>query len=186
MNIKIIFAFTLGVAAGTVATCKFFKTKYEAIAQEEIDSVKEVYYKKESILAKTLDSLTSKDEGQPDTNEEDVAEYTDMVKDLGYTKNEQKGGSEPMKEKMIEVIPPDEFGENDEYDLISLTYYANDILTDDGDDPIYNIDDVVGPDALDSFGEWDDNVVYVRNDGRKCYYEICKDLSEYSDPSVDA
>ena len=92
-----------------------------------------------------------------------------------------------MTDNMIEVIPPDEFGEYDDYDLIGLTYYANDVLTDDGDFPIDDPEEVVGPDALDSFGEWEDDTVYVRNDTLKCYYEICRDNSEYdySDQSVD-
>ena len=60
-------------------------------------------------------------------------------------------------------------------------------LTDDGDFPIDDPEEVVGPDALDSFGEWEDDTVYVRNDTLKCYYEICRDNSEYdySDQSVD-
>ena len=44
-GIKMIFAFTLGAAAGVVVAQRYFKTKYETIAQEEIDSVKDVYSK---------------------------------------------------------------------------------------------------------------------------------------------
>ena len=51
-TIKIIFTFTLGVAVGMVATQRFFKAKYEAIAQEDIDSVKETYRKKLDTLDK--------------------------------------------------------------------------------------------------------------------------------------
>ena len=91
----------------------------------------------------------------------------------------------------IEVIPPDEYGyngDNDEYidyDLLSFTYYANGVLADDGDFPIENVEAVIGPDALDSFGEWEDDRVFVRNDDRKCYYEILRDLDDYSGPQVD-
>lgn len=182
-NVKIIFTFALGAAVGAVATQRFFKKKYEAIAQEEIDSVKEVYSKKEDILAKSLDSLIGEDESQPEVTEEDVDEYADMVNDLGYTKNEKKGGSDPMNENKIEVISPDEFGDNDEYDLISLTYYANKILTDDGDFEIEDPETIVGTEALTSFGEYEQDAVYVRNDERKCYYEILRDNSDYSGPS---
>lgn len=177
-NVKIIFTFALGAAVGVVASQRFFKKKYEAIAQEEIDSVKEVYSKKEEILAKTLF-----DEDTVDATEEEVNEYTDMINNLGYTKNEEKGGSEPMNKNMIEVIPPDEFGDNDEYDLISITYYANKILTDDGDYPIDDPESIVGTEALNSFGEYEQDAVYVRNDERKCYYEILRDNSDYSGPS---
>lgn len=181
-SVKIIFAFTLGAAVGVVATRKFFETKYAAIAQEEIDSVKEVYSKKHK-----------RDEEDKETpsytpTQSDVTEYEDIIDEMAYVKNEKKGGSEPMKENnTIEVIPPDDFGEDDDYDLISITYYANGILTDDGDFPIEDIEGTVGPDALDSFGEWEDDAVYVKNNERKCYYEILRDNSDYvgEDPSVD-
>ena len=164
-NVKIIFGFTLGVAAGVVATWKFFKTKYETISREEIDSVKEVYSKKNN-------------------PREQVEEYKEMVNDLCY-KNKEKGGSESMKNQKIEVIPPDEYGIEDDYDLIELIYYADGVLVDDGNYPIEDVDETVGPEALDSFGEWEDDEVYVRNDERKCYYNILRDNSNYSDLSVN-
>ena len=182
-GIKMIFAFTLGAAAGVVVAQRYFKTKYETIAQEEIDSVKEVYYKKrKNEIEKTVDNICN---NKPNDNLGELDAYKDTVHDLGYDKKE--GGSEAMTDNMIEVIPPDEFGAYDDYDLIGLTYYANDVLTDDGDFPIDDPEEVVGPDALDSFGEWEDDTVYVRNDTLKCYYEICRDNSEYdySDQSVD-
>lgn len=177
-SVKIIFTFTLGVAAGSVATWKYFKNKYAAIAQEEIDSVKEVYSKKNKLETKKEDNTVSIEEFEG---------YKEVIDEFGYSNIDQEGGSESMnEEKRIEVIPPDEYGENEDYDLISLNYYSDGILTDDIDDPIEDVEKIIGPDALDSFGEWEDDAVYVRNDERKCYYEILKDLNKYSDPSVDA
>ena len=170
-GIKFIFAFGLGVVAGSVATCKYFKTKYETIAQEEIDSVKEVYSRKNKPEEDTSHKIII----------DKINEYKDMVGNLNYSNIKEKGGSESMEKCSIEVVPPDEFGENDEYDLISITYYANGVLTDDGDYPIEDVEDTVGPDALNSFGEYEDDTVYVRNDDRKCYYEICRDNSNYID-----
>ena len=42
-NIKIAIAFSLGVAAGVAASWRYMKTKYERLAQEQIDDVKEKY-----------------------------------------------------------------------------------------------------------------------------------------------
>ena len=42
--------FATGAVIGSVVTWKIIKTKYEQIAQEEIDSVKEVFSKKEDDL----------------------------------------------------------------------------------------------------------------------------------------
>ena len=178
-SIKIIFAFSLGVVTGVVTTQRFFKTKYEVIAQEEIDSVKEVYSKKETTNEPDIDSYI------PIEEDEDEDEYKTILINSGYSNyEEKKGGSEPMKNDVPYVIPPDEFGNDDEYDLIGLTYYANGVLTDDGDYPIEDTDLVVGPEALKSFGEYEEDTVYVKNDERKCYYEICRDPSEYSGPRV--
>ena len=176
-SIKFMFTFVFGAAIGVVATQKFFKIKYETIAQEEIDSVKEVYSKKNKIENKRDNTISI----------EEFEECKKIMDNLGYSNTNMKGGSESMnEEKYIEVIPPDEYGENEDYDLISLNYYSDGILTDDLNDPIEDIEKIIGQDALDSFGEWEDDAVYVRNDERKCYYEILKDLSKYSDPSVDA
>ena len=84
-SVKIIFSFTLGAAVGLVATQRFFKAKYEAIAQEEIDSVKEVYSKKHK------DNMNEVDENVSSTPE-NVEEYANIVHDLRYTNNKKEGG----------------------------------------------------------------------------------------------
>lgn len=43
-------AFIIGAATGSVATWYLLKDKYEALAQEEIDSVKEVFLRREQEL----------------------------------------------------------------------------------------------------------------------------------------
>ena len=178
-NVKIVFTFTLGVVVGAAATWQFFKTKYEAISQEEINSVKEVYSKRN----KKEDA--NKTEKETDISQDDeVNNYKNIITVNNYTNNKKEGGSESMEENKIEVIPPDEFGENDEYDIISLTLYEDGILADDGDFIIEDVENTVGTEALDSFGEWEEDAVYVRNDERKCYYEILKDIDNYSGPSV--
>ena len=78
-------------------------------------------------------------------------------------------------------ISPDEFGEFDDYEKISLTYYKDQILADDGDEPIEDIDEVVGSESLNCFGEYEDDAVFVRNDRLKCDYEILLDHRKYSD-----
>ena len=198
-SIKLISAFALGAVTSAVITWKFIKTKYERIAQEEIDSVKEVYSKKLDTLDKcreayALRDKVSKEEAEKEeyirTEEDEETFETLRNRYTGATYIGEKGGIENMKD-YIEVIPPDEYGANGEddeyidYDLIGFTYYADGVLTDDGDYPIDDPESVIGPDALDSFGEWEDDAVYVRNDDRKCFYEILRDLSNYSDQQVD-
>lgn len=195
MNAKVIFAFTLGAAVGTAATWKFFKTKYEKIAQEEIDSVKEVYSKKRPKIEEEEDiNIITESEDTDDADDADgwvneydhqYAEYRKIVAESGYN-NEEKGGSEPMTNE-IEVIPPDEFGDILEYDTETLVYYSDGVLADTSNNVIEDVDDMVGPEALDSFGEWEDDVVYIRNDKYKTYYEVTRDYDKYADlnPTVE-
>ena len=169
-NVKIIFGFTLGVAAGVAATWKFFKTKYETISREEIDSVKEVYSKKiqkevEMETYKTMSSKydTASNECIESDNKDEEEEKDDMITDGPY------------------VISPDEFGNEFDYEEVSLTYYADGVLTDDQDNIIEDVDGLVGLDSLNHFGEYEDDSVFVRNDALQTDYEILADLRNYSD-----
>ena len=81
------------------------------------------------------------------------------------------------------VIRPEEFGEIEDYELISLTHYSDGVLADDDDEEIEDeeVDEVVGADYADHFGEYEDDRVLVRNDRLKCDYEICLDQRKYSE-----
>ena len=79
------------------------------------------------------------------------------------------------------MIPPDEFGELDEYETIDLVYYADKVLTDDDDQLVEDINNVVGFSSLESFGVYEDDAVFVRNDRLKCDYEILLDQRNYWD-----
>ena len=81
----------------------------------------------------------------------------------------------------VEVVSPDEFGEIDEYEKISLTYYIDGSLADDNDELIEDVDGTIGFESLNHFGEYEDDSVFVRNDRLKCDYEILLDQRNYSD-----
>ena len=44
-----------------------------------------------------------------------------------------------------------------------------------------DIEKVVGEDSLEHFGEYEDDSVYVRNDSKKCDYEILLDQRNYQE-----
>ena len=69
------------------------------------------------------------------------------------------------------VISPDEFG-NAGYDIVSLELYSDRVLVDEDDNPIEDIDFLVGEDSLEHFGEYEDDSVFVRNDHLKTDFEI--------------
>lgn len=160
--------FTVGAAIGSAVTWYFTKTKYERIAQEEIDSVKEVFSKHKTISEDTVDTKIENPE---------MTEYKNIVQN--YTsENEEEGEPETMDKPY--VISPDEFGDSD-YEIISLTYYADKVLTDETGDIVDDVEDLVGYDSLNHFGEYEEDSVFVRNDALSTDYEILLDPRNYSD-----
>ena len=79
------------------------------------------------------------------------------------------------------VITPREYGSIDEYEQIILVFWKDHVLTDDNFDIVEDIEDCVGFESLNHFGEYMDDVVYVRNDRTKCDYEISLDLRTYDE-----
>ena len=187
MNGKIIFAFALGAAAGFVASWKYNETKYKKIADDEIESVKEMFVADTTENTPDENSADEPKEEQYEQltfDESERNEYEDIVKKQGYvdyskTKKEEEGGDTMSDEPY--VISPDEFGELDDYETNSLTLYADGILADDGDDAIEDIEGTVGEDSLNHFGEYEDDSVFVRNDRLKTDYEILLDTRRYAD-----
>lgn len=49
------------------------------------------------------------------------------------------------------MIPPEQFGDDEEYEQISLTYYADGVLADENDEVIEDVEDAVGIDSLNHF-----------------------------------
>lgn len=176
--------FVLGVAVGSVVTWRYVEKKYEQIAQDEIDSVKEVFSKREAEFTENTEARIKADNAKEKPS---VIEYAARLSEHGYTnysdlidEKPEEVKEEPMSVDKPYVIAPEEFGDLDDYETISLTYYADQILADDNDVIVDDVEDVVGFDSLNSFGEYEDDSVFVRNDRLKCDYEILLDQRKYS------
>lgn len=177
--------FIMGAAVGSVATWQCIKKKYEQIAQEEIDSVKAVFSKRDpdtEIKVEASDPQPAKVEKVAE--KPNILEYAARLEKESYTNYSGMGSRKeeqmPMEEKPY-VISPEEFGEFEEYEKISLSYYADQVLADENDELIEDVDDVVGIESLTHFGEYEDDSVFVRNDRLKCDYEILMDQRTYSE-----
>ena len=169
--------------AGSIVTWKILKTKYERIAQEEIDSVREVYASKIHKYEGPEQSEPVKDETPDvDVSQIGVAEYVQLLQKQAYTEtvDYQKVKEEQMSMRPY-VISPEDFGEHDDYETESLTYYADGTLTDGTDEPIEDVESLVGEDSLTHFGEFEDDSVFVRNDRLRTDFEILLDSRRYSD-----
>lgn len=185
MNNKIIgvVAFAAGAVCGSLVTWKFLRTRYEQYVQEEIDSVKEAYSDRNYTTINTteVESTTQ----APVGDMPDLQEYAAKVLDLGYSKNAEKEEKKEEDDEMPKpyIISPEEFGEEDGYETITLTYYADGVLTDEADDPFEEneVEELVGTDFANHYGEYEDDTVFVRNDSTKGYYEICRDQRNWHD-----
>lgn len=159
-----VFIFAIGAAIGSVVTWRFVKAKYERIAKEEIESVKEVF-------SKRTDPIRPLEEGK--TKLETLENYSDTLKTLQYNINESK---------VPYIIDPGDLGNGEfDYDLISLNYYSDGVLTDDFDIEIANAEEIVGTESLSLFGDPEQSTVYVRNDKLKAEYEIVYCDEKFSD-----
>lgn len=177
-----IIIFAAGAAIGSVVTWKLVKTKYERIAQEEIDSVKEVFSRQE----KKLTEPEKENAVEVELDSQTINELEEVIANSGYANyepytKEEKGGKSYMD--VPYVISPEEFGENPDYEQVSLVYYADGILADEVNEVIEDddVEDIVGSGSLTHFGEYEDDSVFVRNDNMKTDYEILLDVRTYAD-----
>lgn len=202
--------FAIGAAVGSVATWKLLKTKYENIAQEEIDSVKEAFAEEaktnrepvedevkvakaqtkayNEIIKNVGYSVSSGySEGIKDLNNEvsekikTIVAECDEIVNLGKEAMVNTGGKETMVKDGPYIIPPSDFGEDDEYEVITLVCYADGVITESDNGEI--VDDVEGAigdcDVRAHFGEYEDDSVFIRNEERKVDYEILRDTDNY-------
>lgn len=173
--------FTVGAAVGAAVTYNFFKTKYERIAQEEIDSVKRAFSTPQQSEPVADDTENA---GTDEPTVEDTTAYNRIISTQGYSVPD--GPVEPIRKEVNGVrrpyvISPADFDTEDDYEAVSLNYFEDGVLADDMGNVVEDIDAMVGRDSLDHFGDYEDDSVHVRNDALKCDFEILRDLRKYAD-----
>lgn len=180
MNDKLssVIIFCGGVFIGGFLTWDFFKTKYEKIANEEIASVKETFEHREHKSEKDYEI------------EEDLktkAAYINIIDTTGYKnysnvpiETDKKGGTADMELKQPYVITPEQYEDNVDYTKVSLTWYNDEVLEDDWGN-VLDPDDVIGSDALKTFGQYEKDSVFVRDDDEQIDYEVLLDTRSYKE-----
>lgn len=174
------FIFATGAAVGSAVMYKLLKTKYEKLANDEIDSIREYY---EGLLANAQDAIDDYSTeleavermDRVSKADPEVKELVDTLNELGYSENKEVPRVRPPY-----VISPDEFGEGD-YPTDTLYYYSDGVVADCQDNIVEDVDGVIGVDSLNHFGEYEDDSVFVRNDREGVDYEILLDPRNYSD-----
>lgn len=164
-------SFLVGAGLGAMLAWNFAKTKYEKIADEEIESMKKVLLK---------------DKEKDNENREkkkNISKVDEIVNKEGYkgqstnyatVYNEKKTQKNDV-ETYIHPIPSDEFGLEEEYDVITLIYLVDGVLIDDMDAEVGNIEEKIGADFAKYFEETNGDTIYFKNDKYKAYYEVVQD-----------
>ena len=190
---KNLLCFVVGSAIGSVVTWKLIEKKYKDLADEEIESVIETFKNRKPRITKdnvkeTVEKVINKYKESKETVE-------DIVTAEGYSiENEEEIDEDDESNYTVDVDPgieviipyiitPEQFGEYSEYGTKTLTYYADNVLTDEIDNPITSeeMETMIGPDALDHFGEYEDDSVYIRDEMNEMDYEILKSEKTFSE-----
>lgn len=186
LNKFIIFA--AGATIGSVVTWKLLETKFEQKVQEEIELTKEYYSKKdaETVVEKDIpEPEEAPDEYYEEKPMTEKEEYNKLVGQLNYTNYSNTNKKEEKKEvdevEKPYVIPPEEFGDFDEYEQEELTYYTDGIVADDFGNIVDDIDGTIGEDFADHYGEYEEDSVYIRNDAKMTEYAVLRDYRRYSE-----
>lgn len=211
MNKKLfnVLLFTGGAALGSLVTWKVLKIKYERIVQEEIDSVKETWARLMS--EESDEDTCYEDEDDPDDDDvedvEDVEEsdaddfdaveydqktvtaYHEIASMYGKSGNKAENDGEGEGDQEEEVpyingpvlILPEDFGNGDyDYELYCLTYYADGVLADDWFKK-YDVEETIGEDSVEHFGDYATGLIHVRNERLNAEYEVVQDPRNYAD-----
>ena len=79
------------------------------------------------------------------------------------------------------VITPEDFASSPPgYNCCPLDYYKDGVLADGWGVPM-DIEETIGEEALDHFGEYVDDIVYVRNERLELDYEVTRDPRTYKE-----
>lgn len=198
-TIEYLIIFGVGVAAGILSTKSYFENKYKKIADDEIDSVREVYsQRKKPINSDISEKNTSKAEETPkkipNYDMESVvygySTHSIAEEPTDYHKFYEKDQEEEILEiKMAEkeapkeedrpyLITEEEYSETElTFDKMSCTFYVPDqILVDDlsheSVEPY-----VFGEENTDFLINSKDKFIYIRNEKLGCDLEISKNYN---------
>lgn len=198
-----VLVFAAGAAIGSAVTWKVVKTKYDRLVREEIESVKEAYADMMANLQEQVDDYSTADEAEErcdraskidwsdyedldeeeyeENEDEDEAEddgLNDYARLVEQYNNNEKGGAETVAKEPY-VISPYDFGELDGYSQFELTYYADGTLEDEDYNIVTDADELIGRESLYTFGEYEDDAVFVRNERLHADFQILKDYRTY-------
>lgn len=176
--------FAAGSVIGSAVTFVVMKRKYESYEWEEEyieEQEEEPQEKEEEPVEEKAGKLMNEGfrEGLKSVKRENMVQYNKILKDNEYSSGEEKKEAKDVEKPYM--ITVDDYAELDNYNTESLYYFEDGVLTDESENIIDDVEDIVGEEALAKFDEEEVDSVYVRNDARKTDYEILRDMGNYYD-----
>lgn len=186
--------FIMGCTTGYVIAKRVLEPKYAALSEQEIAEAKEFYKRlnkrgefatpegaASELLPAAADALRSYQGRDEDSEEEpETGPEVEVVIESVFNKPEFEWDAElelarrPANRPY--VVSKEEWDELDpDLEMVTLTYYAGDeALADARDEPIANVEAVVGTDNLKRFGHGseDPRVVYIVNNQLPMAFEV--------------
>lgn len=203
-TLRNVLMFTVGAAIGSAVTWEVVKTRYKRIADEEIASVREEYVEimtamknrlKEDVVSNETqdnDEMNDYRDDEEDISDNDVEkkEYHRIASRYNTIKNQnddEEGDEWDQDEDEVPyvdgpyVISPEDFSCSPPgYNAQALVYFADGTLADDWG-MIMDLDETIGEDSINHFGEYTEDIVYVRNERTEIDYEVTRDPRTYVD-----
>lgn len=181
-----VFVFTTGAAIGSLVTWRIMKSRCEQYIQDEMDKFVEDWKGRAQ-----HENVRDDDWDKNDPDEDDEEEEFDEAETHEYHQLARKYGGEGVEEVGFPcvngpvVITPDEFGDGSYgHSLICLSYYSDGVLANDWLE-VFDIEETIGEEALDHFGDYAEDVVHVRNEQNLADYEVVRDPRRFADVSAD-
>lgn len=193
LNTKLcnVLMFATGAAIGSLVTWKIMKTRCERLIQAEVDAFVEDWSSRERKPESEYNPAEGDDEWDDDEDEDeddeddiyDSVAYHELTK--RYNTFGEGGEDEVPYINGPYVISPDEFGDgNVGHDLHYITYYDDGVLADSWGVKM-DIDETIGVDSLDHFGDYAEETVHVRNERLQIDYEVTLDPRTYDEAMAD-
>lgn len=155
--------------------------KVKKDAEDSIAQMIEVY-KQKTIELETKHIDISEDLGSVEDAEKALNEYSAFGKSESVEKHDILDESEEKKSKgEAYIIKPDDFAMDPDMEIISLIFYAgnNKLVYVSGDAGIEeHPEDLFDIEFLNHFGEYEENMLYIRDPEEKIEYDI-----EYNEDS---
>lgn len=189
-----ILSFAAGCVVGALATYRLASDKAEERADMEIAEMEKYFESKyERKKKKTVVDSETKKKAEAAHNKPSIDEIKKKAEEavVNYTAYSENVKTDDLVIHSVEPVilqTEEEFGEIEEYNREYLIYFADSVLADSITRIVYDRQDTIDAVGLEALKEFDKltsdgqpkDLVWVRNDRLRTYFEIERSEDEYS------